>query len=374
MRKGYILLAIILIGAMLLASCSKGEEQASLERGKTPVEVVQAVKGDITSTATISGKLKALHEINVVPKIPGKVKNVLARVGDSVEKGDILFTLDDSDVLAQLKQAEASLSLAEANYRQNRERIENARRDLERGEKLYQQGAISLQMLEQLRAAASDAALEVLEAQVEQARAGYEAALNQYRNTRVTSPINGTVAYIDVDVGEMASSAMPAAVIVDMSRMILQGSIGEDLVNSILPGHKVDVRIRAAGNGTFQGTVKSVSPAAHQRTGLYQVEIEIDNPEGIIKPGMFAEAELVKSISRNTIVIPREAIVTTNGDKFVYLVVQDKAVLRKVTTGIEGKENIEILSGVREGDRVIVKGQTFLRDGEPVQVVRGEGR
>lgn len=377
MKKKYILLivvlVIVLIAALTLRSCSRGKQsEAVIQQEKTPVEVVEAVKGDIASTVLISGKLKALHEVNVVPKFPGKVSKVMVEMGDWVNKGDVLFTLDDEDALIQLKQAEAAISMAEANYRQNKEMVENAQRDLERSEKLYEEGAISLQMLEQIRASASDAAVEVLEAQLKQAQAGYDMAANQYDNTKVTSPIDGIVSYIEVDTGEMVSSAVPAAVVVDMSKVTLEGSIGENLVNKVSSSGQVDVRVHAAGNEIFKGEVKAVSPAAHQMTGLYGVKIEIDNSQSLIKPGMFAEVELVKESKEDVIQVPKAAIIAQNGDKLVYVVEDGKAVLRKVGLGIGNAYKVEITNGVNDGEEVIVKGQSFVKDGDLVEVVRGD--
>jgi len=379
MKKKYILIiavVIIVLLAMLgLRSCNRGKNnQASIEQQKTPVEVVEAKKGDIVSTVEISGKLKALHEVNVMPKFPGQVSEVMVEIGDIVNKGDVLFTLDKEDALIQFKQAEAALTLAQANYEQSKERIENARKDLERSEKLYEEGAISLQMLEQIRVSASDAALEMLEAQLAQAKAGYDMALNQYENTRITSPIDGIVSYIDVDTGQMVSNAAPAAVVVDMSKVVLEGSIGESLVNKVSPSGQVDVGIEAAGSEIFKGEVKAVSPAARQMTGLYGIKIEVDNSKGIIKPGMFAKVDLVKEEKEGVLVVPKAAIIAQNGDYLVYTVVEDKAVMKKVIVGIGNDQDIEIVSGVKEGDKIIIKGQNYVEDGEPVEVVRGDSK
>ncbi len=377
MKKKYILIIIALIialsASLVVRSMIRGRSgEAMKEEEKTPVEVSEALKGDIASTVVISGKLKALHEVNIVPKVPGKVSRVMVEMGDRVNKGDILFVLDEEDALLQLKQAEAAIAMAEANYRQNKEMVDNARKDLERSEKLYEEGAISLQMLEQIRASASDAAVQALEAQIKQARAGYDLALTQYNNTRVTSPIDGIVSYIDVDTGEMVSGAAPAAVVVDMSRVVLEGSVGEALINRISPGGQVDVRIRSAGEEPFKGVLTAVSPAAHQMTGLYGIKVEIDNPRMVIKPGMFAEAEIVEGKREGVVLIPKSAVVARNGDKFAYVVENGKAVLRQVVPGIDNNGKIEIVSGVKEGERVIVRGQNYVKDGEPVEVVRGD--
>jgi len=378
-RKRYIVLIFVVLIAVVLSisyySKTKGRDNSTAaDMKKTPVETVQAVKGYIASTAVVSGKLEALHEVDVVAKVPGKVKEITSRVGQKINKGETIFVIDDTDLKDQLQQARAALSMAEANYRQNRERYENARKDLERMEQLYKDGAISEQMLEQVRASASDAGLQVLEAQIEQAKVSYDMVLRQYKECWVASPIQGVVAYINVGIGQTVAPGVPVAVVVDMSRVVLEGSIGENLVNQVSAEGEVDVKIPSAGDRVFKGIIKEISPAADQRTGLFGLKVEIDNPDGLIKPGMFAEAALVKEARSDTIVIPSSAVLAKGGEKYVYLVDDGKAVFRKVTTGVSDGERIEIVAGIMDGEMVIVKGQNYVEDGDPVEVVRGDGQ
>ncbi|HOO13367.1 MAG TPA: biotin/lipoyl-binding protein, partial [Bacillota bacterium] len=201
-KKKYIITAAIVVAALVLVfSFIKRPQVADTgavgDTGGTPVETVQVQKGDIASVSAISGKLEALHQVNVVAKVTGKVKEINSQVGQTIKKGEAIFVIDDADIKSQLDQARAALSMAEANYHQNRERFENAKKDLERAEMLFKEGAISEQALEQMRAAASDAGLQVLEAQLAQAKAAYDMALKQYKECWVASPIDGTVAYIN---------------------------------------------------------------------------------------------------------------------------------------------------------------------------------
>lgn len=378
-KKKYIVTAAIVIAALVLVfsfiNRPKTVDTGAVgDTGGTPVETVPVQKGDIASVSAISGKLEALHQVNVVAKVTGKVKEISSQVGQPIKKGEALFVIDDTDIKSQLDQAQAALSMAEANYRQNRERFENAKKDLERGEMLFKEGAISEQALEQMRAAASDAGLQVLEAQLAQARASYDMALKQYKECWVASPIDGTVAYINVGVGETVSPGVPVAMVVDMSAVVLKGSIGESLINQVEKQGTIDVRIPSAGDMPFTGTIKEISPAADLRTGLFGLKVLIQNPDGVIKPGMFAEADLVKDSKKDTLFIPSAAVISKNGERYVYVAVDGKAVYREVATGIAGDGIVEILSGVNEGEEVIVRGQHYLSDGETVRVVRGDGQ
>lgn len=378
-KKKYIITAAIVIAALVLGisliNRPKTVDTGAVgDTGGTPVETAFVQKGDIASVSAISGKLEALHQVNVVAKVTGKVKEITSQVGQPIKKGEAIFVIDDTDIKSQLDQAQAALSMAEANYRQNRERFENAKKDLERGEMLFKEGAISEQALEQMRAAASDAGLQVLEAQLAQARASYDMALKQYKECWVASPIDGTVAYINVGVGETVSPGVPVAMVVDMSAVVLKGSIGESLINQVEKQGSIDVRIPSAGDTPFTGTITEISPAADLRTGLFGLKVLIQNPDGVIKPGMFAEADLVKDSKKDALYLPPAAVLSKNGERYVYVAVDGKAVYREVATGITGDGIVEILSGVKEGEEVIVRGQHYLSDGETVRVVRGDGQ
>jgi RND family efflux transporter MFP subunit len=378
-KKKYIItIAVVIVALVALLSFINRPRVADTgaveEENGTPVETSAARKGDIASVAVISGKLEALHQVNVVAKVTGKVKEITSQVGQAINKGDTIFVIDDSDIKAQLDQAQAGLSMAEANYRQNKERYENAKKDLERGEQLFEEGAISEQALEQMRAAASDAGLQVLEAQLAQARASHDMALKQYKECWVASPIDGIVAYINVGIGETVSPGTPAAVVVDMSYVLLEGSIGESLINHVEKQGSIDIRIPSAGDEPFTGIIKEISPAADQRTGLFGLKVLIENADGAIKPGMFAEAGLVKDSRQDVVYIPSAAVLSKNGDRYVYIVEDGKAAYREVITGIGGDGTIEIINGVSEGEEVIVRGQDYLNDGDAVRIVRGDGQ
>ncbi len=378
-KKKYIItIAVLVVAAVVVLSFINRQNVSEIgameDTSGTPVETVTAVKDDIASVAVISGKLEALYEVNVVAKVTGKVKEITSKVGQRISKGETIFVIDDSDIKDQLEQAQAGLLMAEANYRQNKEKYENARKDLERSEQLYKEGAISEQALEQIRANSSDAGLAVLEAQMNQAKASYDMVSRQYDECRVKSPIDGVVAYINVGIGETVTPGVPVAVVVDMSGIILEGSIGESLINHVERQGSIDIRIPSAGGQPFTGTIKEVSPAADQRTGLFGLKVEIDNPDGVIKPGMFAEAGLIKDAREDAVCIPSAAVLAKNGDRYIYIVEDGKAVYRKVVTGIGGDGTVEIISGVKEGEEVIVRGQNYLDDGEAVRVVRGDGQ
>ncbi len=187
-------------------------------------------------------------------------------------------------------------------------------------------------------------------------------------DAKVTSPISGIISYKGANENEYISTSSPAYSIVDMDTVLLNVSVSEKIINKINKGDTVDVYINTVQNEAFSGTIKSVSPTADQ-TSTYPIEIEINNPNHLIKPGMFANTSFILNTSKNTIVIPYEAILSSIDETYVY--VNDNNTAKKVVveTGLTDGKNIEITSGLQVGDEIITTGQAYLTDGDTIKVV-----
>ena len=145
------------------------------------------------------------------------------------------------------------------------------------------------------------------------------------------------------------------------------------MLNTIKIGDKVDVTITAVSELPLEGVVSTVSPAAGQ-TGMYTVKIELDNAKGLIKSGMMAEVNFTAEKAEDTIVLPRNAVITKDDESYVYVVKGDKVKKVAVELGIEAADTIEIKKGLKDGDKVVTKGQTYISDGEEVNVVNANGK
>ena len=190
-------------------------------------------------------------------------------------------------------------------------------------------------------------------------------------DTSVKAPISGVITTKNISETNMVSSQSAPFVIVDMSKVTVDVNVSEKLINVIKQGDVVDVTIPTIGDNVIQGRIKTITPSADS-TNTYPVKIEIDNSDGSIKPGMFAEIHFVYSQKDNTVVVPRNTIIETLDSKYVYVVEDNKAVKKEVETGIDNGNEIEITSGVSFGENVIVKGQSYVEDGEEVNIV-GDG-
>jgi RND family efflux transporter MFP subunit len=374
-RKINAIFLVIAMFMVLVTGCTNtnvAEDNVSEENQYVPVEIEMVKRDTIYNTYIFSGKVYANKDVMVFPKIPGKVTNVAVEIGEMVNKGQTLFTLDKEDIQKQIDQAKAALDSAEANYKLTKEKIENAKTTFERTKQLYEQGAISKSQYEQAQLAASDNSLKAAESALNQAKVAYNQALDALDNISIEAPISGIVAGVNIEAGEMASNAQPAVTIVDMDKVYIQINVTENIINQLYNGQEVSVSIPAASEEAFSGNITNISPTVDQRTQLYPVKIYIDNNDHKIKPGMLAKVDINTDIKENVVVVRSEAVVEKNGEQFVYVADGNKAVERKVLTGLDTGTYIEIKEGLSEGEKVIVKGQNYVEDQTTVKVVRGE--
>jgi RND family efflux transporter MFP subunit len=217
-----VVVVVIFTGIKIFKAMQDSAAKKAEELNKqtyTAVDVLTVKKQNISSTVTLSGKVQADKEAPIFVKTPGKVSAVYAKVGDSVSKDQVLFSLDKADVASSYNQAAAAYQMAEANYRTNMANYENSKKNLARMKELFAIGAISKVDLDQAELAASDAVEAGIEGQLAQARAGYDAAAKTMADMDVKSPIDGILTSLDVSIGAMVSSASASATVVDLNKV-----------------------------------------------------------------------------------------------------------------------------------------------------------
>ena len=416
MKKRIHVLLLITVIIMMFTGCKGGAEDTAgiIEEDYTPVEVEKAVIKDMGNNITLQGKVHANDEAMVLPKIPGRVSEVRVKLGDSVQKDTVLFVMDQEDINRNVEQAQKSVELAQKstkqaqksaeqsangietakiNYESLKENIENAEKNLQRTKELFEAGAISQSQLEQAELAASKKPLEAAQAQIrqaemayEQSQIGYEQALNQlsqaelgYRqaqsaldDTIVKAPMSGVISSLNVVAGELSGGSQPLATIADIDTLYFQTDVTENIVNSLKVGQKVALNIPSAMEEEITATIDFISSTPDTRTQLYMVKVYIDNTSHKIKAGMSGHITLDTESRQNVLVTDIRGVLDREGEHFVMVAEGDYAVEKKVTPGMDIGSEIEIIEGLKEGDRVIVKGQHYVADGEKIKIVGGE--
>lgn len=410
LSSGLLGLSMLAVGALSTGCSTTPDAAAAPEVQAVAVSVVEVQKTGIENLRTVVGKTQPVQEVSVFAKVPGTVTEVMAEVGQKVNKGDLLLRIDDKDVRLQVEQARAGLSSARANLSrtnggaaelqlaqlrssmaQAELMYQDASTALESSKVLFEAGAISKFELDSAQTRFKTAesqyltakkAVELTEssinkentavasAQVQQAQASYELAKSQLENTSLTAPISGVVSVRNATQGELISGGVPAFTLVDLSTVVVEISVMQELVNKVAMGESVALEISAAGPDPFMGTVTAVSPSADPRTQAYLMKIEVANPEGTIKGGMLASVSLVTEARESTLVVPLDAVIDDNGKSIVFVAEGDVASRREVTVGLSDGAFVEISSGIAEGDKVIVKGQSYLQDKTKITVVQ----
>lgn len=395
------LAAAVLAGVMLLcAGCGQEEETEEEGPSGTAVEVMEVTSGPMSAEYSLTGKVVAVSEVQVFPLLAGQVQTLSVEEGDTVRRGQTLFTVDTSTVTSTMGALQQSYSAtkaatdraiesAELGVEQAQLGVDQAQQALDNAEALLEVGAAAEQDVTQARQGVqqAEAALAQAQAGVAQAQAQQSASLAQIQASMdqittqaelgtVTAPCAGTVTAVNLVRGGMASSAQPAVVIAENGAVEVAASVAEDVYMDIKEGDNAGVVISALSDDMVNGTISEVPAAANAQTSLYDVSVSL--PADVKPPiGAFATVTFYTDRRSDTISVPTEAILTGADDEQYVFVVDtyaegDTAVRVTVETGLVSNTDTEILSGLSEGDRVVVKGQSYLSDGAAVRIVTGE--
>ncbi len=307
-----------------------------------PVNVTTVTKKQIATHIDLVGNISAFNDVAIVSEAQGKVTKILANVGDYKTAGSVLFQIDDELTSAALKAAKVNL--------------EKSKKDYERFQKLY------------IEKSATDSQLEGAKLAYQNANDQFVIAQKQDNDTRVSTPISGIVASRNVDFGTYVFSKTIVADVVDISKLKININVDEHDVFNLKVGDKVQITTDIYPGVVFQGIIKTISSkgdAAH----TYPVEVDLPNSNvNPLKAGMFARVEFSSHSNDNSLVIPRLALVGSVKQAQVYIVEKGLAKLKNIVIGKTFNDYLEVISGLNEGDIVVVNGQNNLQDGNKVSI------
>ncbi len=355
-----------IIGILLLICLAVGVKY--LTRKKPIAVVVQKVATGLveyTVSNTRAGSVKARHRAKLAPTIGGQIATLNVRKGDMVKKGDILLTLWNDDLKADVQLANAQLDVAEATARQTCLLADNAERQARRQTELRRHGSTSESLYEDTvaEARAKRAACQAADAQKEVSQARVEAAQAMLDKTTLTAPFDGIVAEVNGEVGEYATPSppgiptLPAVDLINMDSLYVSAPIDEIDASQIKPGMETRITLDAFPKQIFQGKVRSISPyvlelAKQART----VEIEVDfaNPvkEANLLVGYSADVEIVIDSRKDVMRIPTESVME-GGYVFIFHTDDNHIERRKIKTGLSNWRYTQVLEGLKDGEMVV---------------------
>ena len=335
---------IIVFATLALAGCAQkksGSQAASTQQAAAPkaqtVKVQSAAKEDVRQDGVYSASVQAYAVNNIAPQSGSRIQKINAEVGDFVYKGQILAEMDR----VQLDQAKLRLS--------------NAETELGRLKQLYEQGGL----------AQSD--YEAAELNYKVSKSSYD---NLLENTILRSPISGVVTARNYDRGDMYGMASPIFTVQQIVPVKLLVGISEGDYTKVKKGDAVSLTVDALPGKSYSGTIKRIYPTIDPMTHTVNVEVQVSNQNRELRPGMYAKVQ-VTFVHNRSIVVPDAAVVRLqgSGQRNVFVVEDGTAVQREVSLGRHFDGKYEILSGLQEGELVVVKGGAALRNGASVEII-----
>jgi HlyD family secretion protein len=383
------ILAVIIIAVVVMAATRGGTKIDPSKLGKVE-------RGDLAKSVVATGKIEPITKVELKSKASGIVEKWDADAGDKVKEGQVLVELDRQQILAAVRESRAALAAAEANERAAMADVNRAKADAEgpdvpllyrayqRAQKMAKEGVVSESALDDAQKAyemavnkrdvsraqltVSDAKLIQAKAQVQQARATLDRAEEDLRYATITSPITGVVLSRDVEIGDAVSSILvlgSTATLVmtlgDISQVYVKGKVDEADIGKVYLGQPGRIKVESFKDKIFNGKVTKIAPLGVEKDNVttFEVRVSIDNATGELKAMMTANAEILLDEHKNVLMIP-EASIIYDKDKNASVEVPEphgKDGKRKVEVkvGISNGAKTELLSGLKEGQQVVLQ-------------------
>jgi membrane fusion protein, multidrug efflux system len=333
---------------LILTACSQGGHEPDKKAEDddalpVPVEISQPTRGDVYAVYAGTAPIEAYAEADVIAKVAGEVREILVEEGDDVVQGQILARLDGDKLRLELNESAA--------------RLQKLKRDYERNVDLKAKGLISTGDFDKIRYE-----MDALEA-------SYNLAKLELDYTQIRAPITGVISERFIRNGKTLAIGDPVFRVTSFEPLVAYLHVPEKEYRNIDEGQRVAIEIDAIKGQSIFASVTRVSPIVDPATGTFKITIEISDAERRIKPGMFGRFAIVYDKHENALQIPRSALLEDDGNTSVFVVVENKAIRRTVTTGYSNKGLVEVIDGLDDDDQVISVGQVGLKEDALVTII-----
>lgn len=339
MNKLKFLGAILLTLVIGLTSCTKSDKKEAAVKSELPtVRIQQVSERDVDQVAEFTATVQPEIKNSIAPSTPGRIRQILVEVGNTVVKGQKLVQMD----VANLSNSETQ--------------IENMKKMYNRVQELFSVGGASQQELDNAKSQ-----LDVAQTNLK----------NLTENTFLLSPISGIVTARNYDNGDLYTGQMAVLTVMQINPVKLMINVSESNYAQIKPGMSVDVKFDVFGEESFKGKVSLIYPTIDERSRTFGVEIKMANNNQKIRPGMFGRVTIGFGVAKH-VVVPDQSVVkqSGSGSRFVFVYSNGKVEYRPVELGRRFDNEYELISGVNSGEQVVVSGQSKLVDGAEVQLAK----
>ncbi len=365
-------------------------EESKADEAPLPVKVVKIKKGNLPLRLEVSAVSEVRQKATLKSEVTGKIIEIKKQNGEKVKKGEIILLIDDTEAKLALKEAEAKRLQALSKYlinsmnisfnlsEKDKKILNKKKKEYEDMLKKYKEGKTSSLKLhesedELLRfmiesGALRDKVRRVVEG-LTQAEINLEKARIKYERTKVRAPFSGAISEIKVSEGEMVSPGTELFKIINLNSLYLKAYALETESSKLKVGMKVRIKFSSFPDRFFYGKIKAISPELSEKEETLPVYISLKNP-GYLRAGMQAEAEIEYKILKSVIKVPRKAVLIRSERPLVFVVENNIALWRYIEMGEQNSEEVEVKSGVEEGELVIVEGQLTLAHQSKVKIIK----
>lgn len=322
----------------------KKDAKAAEENLRVPVQVTAVAQQDVSAYYQSTASLEPKEEAQVVSEVAGELLQLHVEEGDTVAKGTLLATLDVERHRLELNSAQARLKKLES--------------ELARLQKMSGKGLVSAERIEKL------------EFDIAATQADYDLIRLNVENGQVRSPIAGVVARRMVKTGNLIKMNQEMFTVTEFTPLHAILYVPEGKFHQIKSNQSAMLAVDAYGKQRFPGRVERISPIVDANTGTFKVTVEIPNEDGALKPGMFSRVQILYDTHPNATVINRQAIMTEDNRTAVFVVKDQKAIKRYIETGLSMSDHVEVTSGLKLGETVVVSGQSNLKHDSPVTITK----
>ncbi len=307
------------------------------------VEAEQVSIGSVERAIEAVGNLASNESVILSPEISGRITQILFEEGQAVQKGAPLVKLDDAISRAEMAQVEASLKLSQANY--------------ERAKTLFAQQT------------GTGRARDEAQAKLSTDQAGLNLAKARLEKATITAPFDGIAGLRKVSIGDYVNPGQEMFNLESIDPLKVDFRMPEIYLGVLKVGQKIQVAVDAFPDRRFEGEVYAIDPRVDSNGRTVVLRAKLANAEGVLRPGLFARVNLVVGTNDRALIVPEQALIPQGNDRYVYRVVDNKALMTKVGTGQRRKGQVEITEGLTEHDMIVTAGQMKLRPDAPVTVL-----
>jgi RND family efflux transporter MFP subunit len=354
--KSFILTASL---GFLLIGCGSDEKQTVDNTEAVPVTVADVDMGDSSTILAGSGQIKAVNNATLSTRIMGHVESLPVKIGQKVNKGDLLISINNVDLRAKKAQVEASITEAQVAFN-------NAKKDYERFQNLFNENSASQKELDDMTAR-----YEMAKARLEAANQMKNEVNSQFAYANIRAPFSGVVTNTYIDKGDMANPGVPLVSVESPGGFEVEAKVAENNISAIKVGTNAHILVKALDT-TITGKVSELSASAQNTGGQYVMKVVLDKTDAKILSGMYATVRLEaenESDGKTVVTVPSKALVHKGQLTGVYTLGQDNvALLRWLRLGENFGDEVEVLSGLSKGDQYIVSAEGKLYNGAKVSI------